>query len=98
MAARRAIPIIQDIYPRSSFNGGWPLALPGTGSGCPSFAPVVCKEISDTNPQCCPSGLSCNGDSITTYCCPSSESRKINQLWKDKTLILLDADCGSYVK
>jgi hypothetical protein len=73
MSIRFADPEVQELDTRS-FGGGWPLALSGNGGGCPVFAPTICTGISTTNPQCCPSGQTCSGDSITSYCCPSSKS------------------------
>lgn len=74
LALQRAVPAIQAIVPRATYIGGWPLALNGTGGGCPpDKAPVTCDSGSTSlNTECCPSGQVCNAKGlITAYCCPS---------------------------
>ena len=63
----------QEITPRANYLGGWPLALDGTGSACPSVASVQCDAgpYDTLNTQCCPSGNTCKTSILVAYCCPS---------------------------
>jgi len=69
---RLAKPAIQAITPRADFGGAWPLGLDGSGGHCPPVAPVSCEASGTSKGQCCGSGQTCAGSSITAYCCPSS--------------------------
>jgi hypothetical protein len=62
-----AIPAIQH---RATYNGGWPLGIPG--DTCPTEAPTLCGG-GDAVTNCCPQGQFCFGDS-PFYCCPTSNS------------------------
>jgi len=59
----------RDFQKRSTYNGGWPLGLPGPT--CPAEAPVACQDPAKAiNPTCCPTGQTCFGFS-SPYCCPT---------------------------
>jgi len=73
-AFSRAEPAVQRFNSRSVYQGGWPLALVGSGSpSCPAEASVSCSST-DVNPSCCPSGQTCiwGPSEFANYCCPTS--------------------------
>ena len=71
--AQRAVQVLDS---RSTYQGGWPLALAGSASTtCPSEAPTFCGTASDgVNPSCCPSGQTCTTKGWEYYCCPTGMS------------------------
>jgi len=68
--AQRAVQVLDS---RSTYQGGWPLALAGSASTtCPSEASTLCGTATDgVNPSCCPSGQTCTTKGWEYYCCPT---------------------------